>query len=294
MKIAFHLFLFTLSWGHAYSQDQLEKIELRYPNGSLMVEGTSLNGQKHGISKTYYSNGVLKTRNNWKNDVQIGETTHWYPNGGLSYTGFLSNGLESGAWRYYDQLDGDSVYTVYYKYGKIDSVTYDGDKYRWRTINLPLVDFTFQFPSYLVDSAYTPGVFIGYWTMFPYENKKDVEFYSVMRFDKKMELTNFFNRKEGELTSEEWMTLTRLFGSGLYDPSVPSLDFDRYKVLKSKLVPFNGKKNFELIILYTDLEVEFKAVIIPFSDGYQVISGFFNKHVPQEQRDRYFNSIQLK
>lgn len=274
---------------------QSEKVEQRYPDGTLKVEESFLNGRKHGESKTYHPNGALKTRSNWKNNIQVDETAEWYSNGFLSYKGSMKYGYEHGPWNYYDELDGDSLYTLYYKYGKIDSVRYHGDKYRWREINLASLNFKFQFPTYLMDSMVVPDAFTGFWAMYPYEAKKDVEFYSVIRFDKKIELDYFTYLKKGFLTVEDKLLLTKFFGAGSsYDPSIPNLAYDEFKLTEGELILFNEIQSYALTVFFTDIEVEFRAVIVPFSDGYQVISAYFNKNVSQESRDHFFNSFQLK
>jgi hypothetical protein len=292
----FVIIISTILWINSYSQDgSLQKSVLKYPNGTVMAEATTLNGRKHGESRTYYPNGVLKTKNNWRNDVQIGETKSWYSNGFLNYEGSIKYGYENGLWRYYDELDCDSIYDLYYKYGKIDSVRYYGNKYRWREINLALIDFKFQFPTYLMDSMYVPDRFIGFWAMYPYELKKEIEFYSVIRFDKKIELDYFTYLKKDSLKLEDRLLLAKFFGAGRsYDPSVPSLDFDDFKLTQGELIQFNGIQSYAMTLFFTDIEVEFRAVIVPFSDGYQVISAYFNKDVPQVVRDHFFDSFQLK
>jgi hypothetical protein len=56
-------------------------LEERYPSGQIKGVQQYLNGQKHGICKTYYEGGKLKTASLFREGKLNGEHTVWWENG---------------------------------------------------------------------------------------------------------------------------------------------------------------------------------------------------------------------
>ena len=108
-----------------YLKDLLQEMEtedtIKYET-NLTLRGRMRNEKKEGIHKSWYKNGQLNDRNEWKNGIMQGINEGWYENGQLSFRGKWENGVEEGMyeeWHENDQLE----YQVEYKKGKEEGVS---------------------------------------------------------------------------------------------------------------------------------------------------------------------------
>lgn len=81
--------------------------------GRLELEGQMVNGQRQGIWTTYFPNGRVRSRSEYRDGVLQGITTAFRANGAMYYTGQHRNGRETGTWRFYDD-QGNLARTVEY------------------------------------------------------------------------------------------------------------------------------------------------------------------------------------
>lgn len=102
-----------------------------YETGELQYEWLYRHGQRNGLFKGYFENGVLKGEYRYKNDVLEGESKEYYPNGVLHISVMFKNGLRHGPIKSYTEkgqllADGffnkgqkEGVFTIYYENGVI-------------------------------------------------------------------------------------------------------------------------------------------------------------------------------
>lgn len=79
---------------------------VKYPNGNVKMAGMMKNGQRDGLWKSYYENGLPWSETTFSNGIRNGKTSTWYENGKKRYDGFYTNDVESGTWTYWDEKGG--------------------------------------------------------------------------------------------------------------------------------------------------------------------------------------------
>ncbi len=97
-----------------------------HPNGVKAMEGTYMNGEKHGIFKTYDRKGNLLTLIKYKNGEPVVDSEQsvildlrntYYPDGTVKSTGGYVEGKKEGTHRFYD-LDGSITGGAVYHLGE--------------------------------------------------------------------------------------------------------------------------------------------------------------------------------
>ncbi len=74
-----------------------------YDNGQLKMEGPVVNGQRHGLWKSWYENGLKWSETTFKSGVKTGPTTTYYENGMMRYSGQYENDQRVGSWQFYNR-----------------------------------------------------------------------------------------------------------------------------------------------------------------------------------------------
>ena len=107
-----------------YSTGKKEFYGTWYSNGSKRVE-TNYDGDglAHGQDKRYYDSGLLQTVYTWDHGHQTGPFYQYHTNGKLYCQGGFLDGLEDGAWIYYDEA-GVWLYTCTYVSGTLTGCVY--------------------------------------------------------------------------------------------------------------------------------------------------------------------------
>lgn len=283
--------LFLLGITACVQSNRLQKVEIKYPNGQLKIQGTILNGQKHGLSRTFYANGQIQTKNNWENGQQVGKSEKWFENGYKNAAGQMANGNQEGEWKYYNDLDGKYIYSVFYKNGVFVDYKFSDNKYNWRTVNIEKLAFTVELPSPIFDSTHITNGVIGYWTLYPWVTKKDIEYYGLIH-------TSFQVDKEAlkeniaHFGSNPQNDMNLLLSSGIND--TPNLVEDKYQVVEHKPINLGAYEAFVIEIYFPELKVTFKSYYIPNKNGLQLVFGYFNELVSEENKNRFFESIKFK
>jgi antitoxin component YwqK of YwqJK toxin-antitoxin module len=65
--------------------------------------GTIINGKRDGFWESYYENGQLNWKGNYKDDCLDGPWEYYYDNGQLSYKGNYIGGKEDGIFEHYKE-----------------------------------------------------------------------------------------------------------------------------------------------------------------------------------------------
>ena len=95
-----------------------------YSNGKLKSKGNYKNDLKYGIHQEYYRNGKLKSKGNYKNGQEYGIHQYYYENGLLKeketykYNQYGGTGVSSSE-KYYD--NGQLVHNVIYNYKTVEA-----------------------------------------------------------------------------------------------------------------------------------------------------------------------------
>jgi len=71
-------------------------------NGSLLLEGPIVNDIREGLWTSYYPDGKVWSKTNFKGGINDGESTSFYPNGKVHYSGFYKEGEKTGEWQTFD------------------------------------------------------------------------------------------------------------------------------------------------------------------------------------------------
>ncbi len=81
------------------------------PDGAMVNGAAPPNGfqqrcmkgdTRHGMSRSWYANGHLRTQTHWKNGIKHGKFTLWYENGQKRAQGEDADGFPVGKWVYWD------------------------------------------------------------------------------------------------------------------------------------------------------------------------------------------------
>lgn len=111
--------------------DKACRIQKYYSSGRLQsVINYNGTAKLDGAEKSWYESGVQKMEGYWKNGVNSGMMTLWYPSGQKSFEGkYLENGVPDGAWKgWYEngQIQYEQYYSNGLKTGKWISYKKDG------------------------------------------------------------------------------------------------------------------------------------------------------------------------
>jgi hypothetical protein len=270
----------------------LKAVKFYYPGGQIKVEGWTREGKKEGTSKTYFENGQQKTENHWRNNVQVGTTQTWFSNGKLDHSGQMENGHESGDWKYYDDLGGKFIYQVNYKNGVVAGYKFSADKYIWRKIALNQSGISFEFPAHLTDSLNQGNGIAAYWTMYPWMNKQEIEFYSVSIFPLPSNMEEF-NAALSSANKETFKDkIAALLGTG-GNAMTPDINSDEWEIAFTKDIEVDKRKAKEIEIYFPKLKVRFHSLAIFGKSRLFFISGYFNEKVPAAISTRFFSSVKF-
>lgn len=121
------------------------KVEIRY-------------GSKHGESIIFHDNGNKKTVNHWENNMQVDSSVKYYKNGNVKYRGFFYVGLEHGESKFFDDINGSYLFSLFYEYGVLDSSNIELVNLNWRKVKIFEGKNEVHLPLPIYDSIYMPGV----------------------------------------------------------------------------------------------------------------------------------------
>jgi hypothetical protein len=82
-------------------------------DGSLLMRGNKMGGQRHGDWESYYPDGSIRSRATFINGLQQGPTTVYHETGAVFYTGTYKDGQAVGEWTFFDE-EGTPVKLVRY------------------------------------------------------------------------------------------------------------------------------------------------------------------------------------
>ena len=89
-----------------------------YPDSTIKVMGTVVNGKREGVWTAFHPNGLLQSENEYSNGVLNGKCMAKTPNGQMLYIGYYFNGKYDGQWLYFNS-EGEIEKEVLYDKGKI-------------------------------------------------------------------------------------------------------------------------------------------------------------------------------
>jgi len=144
-----------------------------------------------------------------------------------------------------------------------------------------------------MDSISIPNVFDGYWTMFPWVKKNDIEFYSVAKTPLGIS-KNDFDLSMKNLNKEQKDFLNILYHNAVTDSTIPNFNVDQYEITQSKKFLINEIEAYKLNIRFTDYNLDLNSVLIPIKNDLYIVSAFFNATVKDSIRTKYFDSIVIK
>ncbi len=88
---------------------QTKQTEIQYyPSGQKKMEGLLVKGQRQGVWKSYYENGMLWSEGEFLNDQRHGFARMFYPGGQKKMTGVYHHGQRAGEWKWWSP-EGDSI-----------------------------------------------------------------------------------------------------------------------------------------------------------------------------------------
>lgn len=270
---------------------QVEEVVFYYPNGHVKIKGTTKDGKKEGVSCIYYESGKKRKENNWENDIQVGGTTAWFENGNIKYKGQVKEGEEDGEWKYYDDLDGKYIYSVYYKNGEVINYHFSKNKYNWRKIDLPQLPVTFDFPSYIFDSASSDS-YSCYWTMFTWKQKSEIEFYllSTMEMGGTEEIKQLMCH-----LAEDKASYVNLFSRGKEQNALtPDPEVDAFTILPVRKQFLKDTEIKEVEVRFRDFDISLKSIFIPVKTKLYILSVYYNNKSQNEICRRFLNSVAFR
>lgn len=86
------------------NEPKVERVVEYHDNGMLSIEGTTIDGKRSGLWRSYYPTGLKWSETTFKQGVMEGPTVTYYPNGMMRYNGFYHDNDRSGLWNFYDTL----------------------------------------------------------------------------------------------------------------------------------------------------------------------------------------------
>lgn len=91
-----------------YFNKQIDSLSLLrevayYPNGITRIDGSFLEGQRHGYWVYYYDNGNKWSEGHYLNGLEDQMRRVWYPDGKLNYEGMFHLGKRIGKWKFWDE-----------------------------------------------------------------------------------------------------------------------------------------------------------------------------------------------
>ena len=88
-----------------------EEVLEQFPNGMKKLEGTKVNGKRHGIWKAYYDNGFLWSEGKFWPGKRKGFSTVYHKNGKKKMEGHYKENLKVGVWKLWGE-DGALFKTI--------------------------------------------------------------------------------------------------------------------------------------------------------------------------------------
>jgi|SRR5690554_681162 len=74
----------------------------RYANGIIKIEGTKIDGKRHGRWVYYYEDGMLWSEGMYRHGVRNGRAIVYYENGKKKIEGQYKNDLRVGLWKVWE------------------------------------------------------------------------------------------------------------------------------------------------------------------------------------------------
>jgi antitoxin component YwqK of YwqJK toxin-antitoxin module len=102
-------------------KEGIETWDTYYENGQLQKRKNYKDDKDHGMNVGYQENGIIEYRNFYKNGVSDGIDEQYHENGKLAKKMPMIDGEANGIWEYYDE-NGHLDYTESYKNGKYHGV----------------------------------------------------------------------------------------------------------------------------------------------------------------------------
>jgi antitoxin component YwqK of YwqJK toxin-antitoxin module len=105
------IILLTLSWGQV--RDSSNTVRFLYPNGLISSEGELINNQPHGVWKSYFTDGKIKSIVAWNFGKLEGVSEFFSTTGFRTTTYAYLNHLKTGPAHFYDSV-GSLIREVVY------------------------------------------------------------------------------------------------------------------------------------------------------------------------------------
>jgi antitoxin component YwqK of YwqJK toxin-antitoxin module len=74
-----------------------------YDNGQVKINGTLVDGKRHGLWVSYFENGLKWSEENYYMGVRDGKAISYFSNGMLRYRGAYVDDVKAGLWTFYDE-----------------------------------------------------------------------------------------------------------------------------------------------------------------------------------------------
>ena len=94
----------------------------RFPDGTVSLRTSVMNGRLNGISEGWYTNGVRQLEEYFKEGVADGIRSTWHANGELRSEGGVRSGLQEGGYRQWDEK-GNLLVEAEFAEGKPDGLS---------------------------------------------------------------------------------------------------------------------------------------------------------------------------
>lgn len=275
--------------------DQLQKVEIDYPDGSKKVRATTLNGKKEGISKSYYQNGNQQNEIEWHQDMQHGVTKEWFENGQLNFVGNYVNHKSDGEWKFYNRDNGTYIFSIFFKEGIKTDLKWSPSKYSWTLHNIPEFGIIFELPKHIDDTVRLVNQMISMYTMYPSYSKTDIEFFSVSRTNNDI-ISKDFETIIESLTTETVIRndLGVQFVNASRIPGVPNIIDDKYYLTPIKKGKIESYNSYEFAVKFPELGIVQKHMIFKTEKYTYQISTTLNTNTSKDVETKFFKSIKLQ
>lgn len=125
-----------------YLNEKREGKWIFFSDNVKVAEEEFSNGEKHGLSQTFYPSGELLEESEWKSGVQVGNyqvffkngksymqcrfsngkrngwCLSWFQNGRIEMEAYYNNNLRHGEWKFNNE-QGDYLYSLFYEEGQL-------------------------------------------------------------------------------------------------------------------------------------------------------------------------------
>jgi len=91
---------------------------IKYPDGTIKINGQMLDNKRVGGWTSYYESGVKQSETTYKNGILNGKTASFYANGQVRYIGYYMGGKKEGKWEFYNE-DGTFEKSELFVKGKL-------------------------------------------------------------------------------------------------------------------------------------------------------------------------------